>query len=168
MLVYFRSKMRIKTDYFVIYSFGVSFLAIIFALYYQYFENYPPCELCIYQRIPYILIILFSIIYFFSRLFKYISVLLIFLFLSSFALALTHFGVEKGLWQISSSCSNATQEFDNIDQLRAFLSTVPITKCDEVTWSFAGISMAGYNLIYSLINILVTLYFFKRINKYKK
>ena len=24
------------------------------ALYFQYFENLPPCELCIYQRIPYI------------------------------------------------------------------------------------------------------------------
>ena len=160
--------MRSKTDYLVIYSLGVSFLAIVFALYYQYFENYLPCELCVYQRIPYILIIVFSILYFFSRLFKYILVVLVFLFLSSFALALTHFGVEKGFWEISSSCSNATQEFDDIDELRAFLSSVPITKCDEVTWSFGGISMAGYNVIYSLINIFVILYFAFRIKNNEK
>ena len=68
---------------------------------------------------------------------------------------------------MSTSCSNLSGDFDNIDSLRNFLSEVPITKCDEVIWSHLGISMAGYNMLFSLLNFLLSIFFQLR-KKYER
>jgi disulfide bond formation protein DsbB len=40
--------------------------------------------------------------------------------------------------------------------LRAALLATPVVRCDEVPWSFLGLSMAGYNFIFSgLMGIIV-------------
>ena len=150
-----------KNKQYYIFSFLFSLFAIIFALYYQYIENYLPCELCIYQRIPYFIIILISSYAFLVNGNKNYMYFIGFLFLTSLVISITHFGVEQEFWQINSSCSNNTMDFENIDQLKAFLEDVPITKCNEITWSLFGISMAGYNVIYSIINILISIFYCK-------
>ena len=150
----------IRKSHFLFYSFIASISAVTFALYYQYFENYPPCEFCIYQRIPYItLIFTIPIIVIIKKFKKSVLFIVSFLFFTSLVIASLHFGIEKGYWTLSTSCSNVSGEFDNIDSLRNFLSEVPITKCDEVIWSYLGISMAGYNMLFSLLNFLLSIFF---------
>ena len=152
------------TNKFLFFAGICSFLPLLFALYYQYFENYPPCELCIYQRVPYILIlfcVFFSII--FKKFKKIISISLPMLFLSSLMISSFHFGVEQGFWEYGSKCSNQSEKFNDIDELRNFLYEVPITKCNEILWDFLGISMAGYNMIFSFITFLISIFFLRRI-----
>ena len=156
-----------KNKKYYLFSFLFSLFAIIFALYYQYIENYLPCELCIYQRIPYFIIIIISSYAFFINGNKNYMYFIGLLFFMSLIISITHFGVEQEFWQINSSCSNNTKDFENIDQLKAFLEEVPITKCNEITWSMFGISMAGYNVIYSIINILISIYYYKIISNEK-
>lgn len=146
----------LKNLYYISYCFLFSLIAILFALYYQYIENYPPCELCIYQRFPYYSIIAMSLLFFvFKKNFNIISSLIIIAVIISFLLSIAHVGVELGFWQIKSSCSNNIKDFNDIEELRSFLEDVPITKCDQIIWSYKGISMAGYNVIFSIVNLVI-------------
>ena len=146
----------LKNLYYISYCFLFSLIAILFALYYQYIENYPPCELCIYQRFPYYSIIAISLLFFvFKKNFNIISSLIIIAVIISFLLSIAHAGVELGFWQIKSSCSNNIKDFNDIEELRSFLEDVPITKCDQIIWSYKGISMAGYNVIFSIVNLVI-------------
>ena len=155
----------IGKSHFLFYSFIASIFALMFALYYQYFENYPPCEFCIYQRVPYIILIfIIPIIGIIKKFKKNVLLIVSFLFFTSLVIASLHFGIEKGYWTMSTSCSNISGDFDNIDSLRNFLSEVPITKCDEVIWSYLGISMAGYNMLFSLLNFILSIFFIVREN----
>ena len=43
-----------------------SFFGLFFAFYFQYIENYPPCKLCLYQRIPYFVSIIITLLYAFT------------------------------------------------------------------------------------------------------
>ena len=145
-----------KNLYFISYSFLFSLTAILFALYYEYIENYPPCELCIYQRFPYYLIIVTTLFFFvFKKNFNIVSSLIILAVFISLLLSVTHAGVELGWWQIKSSCSNNIRDFNDIEKLRSFLEDVPITKCDQIIWSYKGISMAGYNVTFSIVNLII-------------
>ena len=47
-------------------------------------------------------------------------------------------------------------DFENIDQLKAFLEDVPITKCNEILFSMMGLSLANFNLIVSILLITWT------------
>ena len=140
------------------YSFFVSIAAITFAFYYQYIENYPPCEFCIYQRIPYFFLILFIPILIFLNKFKS-NVLYIIptVFLASLVVSVIHVGIEKGIFEFSSSCSSTGEQFNDVESLKKFLNEVPITKCNEVIWSYLGFSMAQYNSLFSFVNFAITI-----------
>ena len=91
----------------------------------------------------------------FKKNFNIISNLIILAVIISLLLSVTHAGVELGWWQIKSSCSNNIKDFNDIEKLRSFLEDVPITKCDQIIWSYKGISMAGYNVIFSIVNLII-------------
>tara|TARA_B100000035_G_C20949658_1_gene531385 strand:+ start:203 stop:691 length:489 start_codon:yes stop_codon:yes gene_type:complete len=128
----------------------------------EYFYNFPPCKLCIYQRIPYFLII---IVCFFSFFAKYKSIhfyIAFFLLFSSFLIASFHSLVERGLVEFNSGCSSSANSFENIDDLRNHLDSVPITKCDEILFSIMGFSLANINAIISFFLVLLNIYFVRR------
>ena len=58
-------------------------------------------------------------------------------------------GVEQGWWEGTSGCGSISTT-DDLAALRAQIMNAPIVRCDEVAWSLFGISMAGYNVLYSL------------------
>ena len=91
----------------------------------------------------------------FKKNFNIISSLIIIAVIISFLLSIAHAGVELGFWEIKSSCSNNIKDFNDIEELRSFLEDVPITKCDQIIWSYKGISMAGYNVIFSIVNLVI-------------
>ena len=43
------------------------------------------------------------------------------------------------------------------DQVDKLLAT-PVVRCDEVAWSFLGISMAGWNAVFSMDMLLIALF----------
>ena len=59
-----------------------------------------------------------------------------------------HVGVEQQLWQGPTSCSGALNSMSASDLLDSLLAT-PVVRCDEIAWSFANISMAGWNMLFS-------------------
>tara|TARA_B100000927_G_C16270500_1_gene391277 strand:+ start:84 stop:488 length:405 start_codon:yes stop_codon:yes gene_type:complete len=124
----------------------------------ELFFNYPPCKLCIYQRIPYFFLIVLSIFSFFNQskvIFYYLAGLII---LTNLSISSFHSLVERKIVNYDSGCTSKINDFDDIDELRNFLETVPITKCDEISFSVFGFSLANINVIISILLISITFY----------
>jgi disulfide bond formation protein DsbB len=62
-----------------------------------------------------------------------------------------HAGVEWKFWQGPTDCSGPIVDFGKAGGLLQQLDTVKVIRCDEVQWRFLGLSMAGYNVLISLL-----------------
>jgi disulfide bond formation protein DsbB len=62
-----------------------------------------------------------------------------------------HAGVEWGFWKGPTDCSGPIVNFGNAGNLLERLDKVKVVRCDEVQWRFLGLSLAGYNVLISLL-----------------
>jgi disulfide bond formation protein DsbB len=146
--------------------FLLSALPITGALVSQYFFNMHPCELCIYQRIPFFVIMFFSLIAFIKPSLKtclITTIIAIHALIINAGIAFYHVGVEKNWW-VNEGCAG---DFDMSSQ-EALLKTLleaPIVKCADIQFELFGISMAGYNFLYcaalAIALIILTVKIFK-------
>ena len=122
---------------------------LIAAFGFEYIGGLAPCKLCLWQRWPHAGIITFSILGATGGLRAGLAFLLIVLFaIITAAIAGYHVGVEQQFWPGPSSCSGTVAAISTADMLDRLLAT-PVVKCDEIAWSFAGVSMAGWNMLLS-------------------
>ncbi len=145
------------TNYFRIILLS-SFLVLVSAFIIEFLFNHPPCNLCIYQRVPYYFLLIISLT---SLFFNNIRVLIyssLIALIASMVISIFHSLVERKLVNFQMGCTSQQENFSNIEDLRNFLDTVPITKCDEITFSIMGFSLANINLIISFLLILLTLH----------
>jgi disulfide bond formation protein DsbB len=114
----------------------------------QYIGGLYPCEMCYWQRWPHaaaILLALGAIVSPIGSPRTRPMVLLAALAIAvSGAIGVFHAGVELGYWEGITRCTatGATSLED--------IMNVPLVRCDQVQWSLFGISMAGWNAIFSL------------------
>ncbi|HEY0833490.1 MAG TPA: disulfide bond formation protein B [Azospirillum sp.] len=123
------------------------------ALVFQYGFGYQPCVLCIWQRWPYVAVVVFAAVtLMFPRMRGVGDALLVasgFALLANAGIAAYHVGVEQQWWAGTSGCG-APAAAASIEELRARILAAPVVRCDEVQWSLFGVSMAGYNVVLSL------------------
>ena len=62
-----------------------------------------------------------------------------------------HAGVEWKFWQGPTDCSGPVGNLGSAGSLLDRLDTVKVIRCDEVQWRFLGLSLAGYNVLISLL-----------------
>ena len=85
--------------------FLISIFALLFAFYVEFVLGHQPCNLCLLERIPYILsivIIIISLI--FTKLEKITFIILGIIFFLATLLSIYHVGIERGLFDESSIC----------------------------------------------------------------
>ncbi|MBK1695995.1 disulfide bond formation protein B [Rhodovibrio salinarum] len=137
--------------------FAVSVSALAFALISQYGFGLQPCELCIWQRWPYVAAALFGFAAALGPFSRYARVTLVIAaglaFLTGAGIAGYHAGVEYGWWAGLPGCSGAALSSDvRVEDLQAALAGQDrIVACDEPAFIFAGLSMAGWNFVLSLL-----------------
>ena len=118
------------------------------ALLSQYVGGLHPCEMCHWQRWPHGLAIgLAASAFLFTAETRGATMLTALAALAiavSGAIGVFHAGVEYGWWEGLTTCTaSGAMSLDD-------LLNVPLVRCDEVQWSLLGISMAGWNAIFSL------------------
>ncbi|WP_322965792.1 disulfide bond formation protein B [Sphingomonas fuzhouensis] len=113
-----------------------------------------PCEMCHWQRWPHYAALLPAFLAFFvpQRSIRGSLVVLAALLIAvSGAIGVAHAGVEYGWWQGFTACTS-TVDFTGgtaADRLNAILKA-PVIRCDVAQWTLGGISLAGFNAIFSL------------------
>ena len=71
-----------------------------------------------------------------------------------------HAGVEWKFWQGPTDCSGPIVDLGSAGNLLERLETEKVIRCDEVQWRFLGLSLAGYNVLISLLMAAVALWGF--------
>ena len=132
--------------------FLISFIALVSAYFIEYILGHQPCNLCLYERIPYFLAILIVLInYKYNKLEKYIILSLAIIFLIATILSLYHLGIEQGFIQESLLCD--LEKGANIldkDEILKQLQQKNIS-CKDVTFKIFGLSLTSYNIFISLL-----------------
>ena len=127
------------------------------ALWFQYVGGLLPCSLCLWQRWPHIIIVLLAVISLFVWIPRLVLAAIAITAASSVILAAYHVGVEWQLWSGPGGCAASLTNSGDITSLTESLLAKPIVRCDEVAWSFLGLSMAGWNSLFSLDICLIAL-----------
>ncbi len=132
--------------------FLISVIALISAFFIEYILGHQPCNLCILERIPYILAIITILLHYkLNHLEKFFILLLTIIFLFATILSLYHFGIEQGFIEESFVCdlkngSNLLSKEEILKQLQE-----KIVSCKDVTFKIFGLSLTSYNIIVSLL-----------------
>ena len=140
-----------KSLYLVILAYSI--FAIIYALYVEYYLNYQPCKLCLYQRVPYILAIFVSFVGFNFPNKDEVLILFIITFAIGMIISGYHFGIENNIFEEFKGCSNNSLNItDKADLLKSLNQTLP--SCKDISFTLLGISLAGLNFLSSLLIII--------------
>lgn len=148
---------------------GIGSAALLIGAFgFQYIGGMAPCELCIWQRWPHgtaILIAFIALLFIrYKRIRSFLCIIGAICAFSSAAVGVFHVGVEHGWWEGLASCSGGTliTTLDMNDLLNPNIDIAAPVACDQVPWSFAGISMAGWNAILSALLGFLWLFAAKR------
>jgi disulfide bond formation protein DsbB len=127
---------------------------LLVALALQYLGGLPPCHLCVWQRWPYVALIALGLLGWRWRP-RAVLALATLVLLGGAGLAAYHVGIEQGWWALPAGCV-AGQSAETVEDLRRLLAEAP-PACDQVGFTFLGLTLAGWNLVASLLLAACTL-----------
>ena len=136
----------------------VSFVALISAFFIEYVLGHQPCNLCILERIPYVVAIVIILLnYKFYQFEKLFLLLLIIVFFTATILSVYHFSIEQGFIEESLVCdlkngSGVTSKEEILKQLQE-----QKVSCKDVTFKIFGLSLTTYNIVISILITINTL-----------
>jgi disulfide bond formation protein DsbB len=128
----------------------------------EYLGGLFPCEMCWWQRWAHMAALGFAIAAFAAggrmpdrgRSFVWLAALGI---LVSGLIGAYHAGVEAGIFEGFTQCTAVDGSGSSQDLLDRIMNA-PLVRCDDIQWSWLGVSMAGWNAILSLGSALVILW----------
>jgi len=112
-----------------------------------------PCEMCHWQRWPHYAALALALLAILlrrtsaSRALTLLAALAIFI---SGAIGVFHAGVEYGWWQGFTQCSAPITGGGDAASVLDQIMSAPTIRCDEVQWSLFGVSLAGWNALFSI------------------
>jgi disulfide bond formation protein DsbB len=132
---------------------GASAALLLGALAFQYVGGLAPCEMCIWQRWPHGVAILLGLgggLLGWARVLpersvRAIALVAIAAIAVSGLIGIFHAGVEWKLWPGPAACTGFGY-VPGADDFNVF----KVVRCDEAQWRLFGISLAGYNAVFSL------------------
>jgi len=110
-----------------------------------------PCEMCYWQRWPHmaaIALALLAILLRRSPLGKPLLALAGLAIFVSGAIGVFHAGVEYHWWEGFTQCTSTISSGGG--DMLARIMAAPIIRCDVAQWTLGGISLAGFNAIFSI------------------
>ena len=127
------------------------------AWFFQLVLEVLPCPLCLEQRYAYYLAVPLGLLVALAAgkgaprclIIPALAVLAL-IALGNAGLGAYHAGVEWGFWQGPTDCTGPVLDLgkggllDNLDKVK-------VVQCDTVQWRFLGLSLAGYNVLISLM-----------------
>jgi disulfide bond formation protein DsbB len=131
-------------------AFGVPALLLVGAYVSQYGFGLYPCEMCWWQRYAHFAALAPALIAFVARPKPLWLGLAAVAILASGVIGAYHAGIEYGWWQGLTTCTNPIDNSGG-DALAAIMNA-PLIRCDAAQWTLAGISLAGFNALISVVS----------------
>ena len=137
---------------------AVATVTIAGAWFFQLVLDIRPCPLCLEQRYAYYLAIPLAALLALAAMRRAprgaLMAGFVVLGLATLAngwLGGYHAGVEWGFWKGPTDCTGPIGDLGSAGSLLQRLDQVKIIRCDEVQWRFLGLSLAGYNVLISIV-----------------
>tara|TARA_B100000073_G_C23585748_1_gene514172 strand:+ start:356 stop:847 length:492 start_codon:yes stop_codon:yes gene_type:complete len=152
---------NLKIQFYLKLIFVISFISIVSAYFIQYVLGHQPCNLCLIERIPYVLCIFLIIINYKYKKEKILFLLLILIFIFSLGVSIYHFGIEQDFFEESTICGlkDSTKIITKEELLRQLNERV--ISCKDVTFRIFGFSLTTINIFLSLILIIISIKCYK-------
>lgn len=150
------------------YRFGslalfVAATSILTALGFEHIGGYQPCMLCLWERYAYYFAVpaLFLAIVLASGGSKGWAAALFFIvalaFLANAGLGTYHAGAEWKFWPGPDACGGGGNLATSAGSLLKDLEGIRVVRCDEPSLVFLGLSFAGWNVVASLLLMLLSI-----------
>ena len=145
-----------------------SVFAVSAAYFIEYILGHQPCNLCLIERIPYIISIILILLFIFIQKFeRFFLVILSITFIIAFIISFYHFGIEQGFIKESLVCDLNSNNTDlTKEALLNQLKEVTVS-CKDATFKILGLSLATINIFISLIVATITIKLFLTYEKNK-
>jgi disulfide bond formation protein DsbB len=152
---------------------GVAAATLAGAWYFQLVLGLQPCPMCLEQRYAYYLAVPLAALVALAAglhaprgLLVCGLVILALAALGNAVFGVYHAGVEWKFWPGPTDCTGPVGNLGNAGTLLDRLDSVKVVMCDEVQWSFLGISLAGYNALISLLMAAIALWGIARLARH--
>jgi disulfide bond formation protein DsbB len=123
---------------------------LLAALGFQYLGGLAPCPLCVDQRWAHVAAIVIGLLLLaWPR--RFLAVFAGLAMLVGVGIAVYHAGIEQAWWPGPTTCTAPEPGAVSSGELLDRILETPVVLCDQIAWSFLGISMAGWNAILSLV-----------------
>jgi disulfide bond formation protein DsbB len=137
---------------------AIAALTLAGAWFFQLVIGLVPCELCLKQRYAYYLAVPLGLIVAIAAAKEAPRgvvltglALLVLAALGNAGLGVYHAGVEWKFWAGPTECTGPVGNFGSAANLLEQLDKVKVVRCDEIQWTFLGLSLAGYSVLISLL-----------------
>ena len=127
----------------------------------QYVGGLYPCELCWFQRYPHIVALVLAVLAFVvpgrgtQRLLVVLAAVAV---LVSGAIGVFHAGVEYHWWPGFTECTSTMTGPVTLESIMK----APIVRCDVAQWTLGGISLAGFNAVFSIAGAIAIFWALRR------
>jgi len=147
-------KIKNKSFLRAILFFNIFVLSVAYFI--EFVLDHEPCNLCVFERIPYLVsIILISFLIFTNKFEKIIIVVLALVFILGTIISFYHYGIEEGFFSESMLCDLRNEQFNlNKNELLKELEKKTVS-CKDVTFRFFGLSLATINTMLSFIQSVI-------------
>ena len=160
---------NLKIEIYLKFILLISLISLISAYYIEHVLGHQPCNLCLIERIPYLLsVILIIINYVLKKNERFLILILVLVFAFSLLISIYHFGIEKGFFEESSICGlkNAAEILSKDEILKQLNKKV--VNCKDVTFKIFGFSLTVINIMLSLVLFILSTKIFINYEKFKK
>ncbi|MES2215055.1 MAG: disulfide bond formation protein B [Pseudomonadota bacterium] len=134
--------------------------ALALAFFTEYVLGFPPCKLCLYQRLPFVGLIKLSLCGIFApklrgtwTLFTVMTILI------AIAISGYHTGVERGVFEASDRCNPDIQMPDSLSasDIRDMLYAKSVATCTKPPFKVLMLSMTEWNLLFNIGLLVIVL-----------
>ncbi|MDA9167696.1 disulfide bond formation protein B [Candidatus Pelagibacter sp.] len=138
-----------------------SIFALSAAYYIEYILGHQPCNLCLIERMPYVVSIVIILLFIFIQKFEgFFLIILSITFIIASIISFYHFGIEQGFIKESLVCDLNSNNTDlTKEALLNQLKEVTVS-CKDATFKILGLSLATINIFTSLIIATITIKLF--------
>ena len=145
-----------------------SIFAVTAAYFIEYILGHQPCNLCLIERIPYVVSIVIILLFTFVQKFeRFFLIILSITFIIAFVISFYHFGIEQGFIKESLVCDlNSNNANLSREALLSQLQEVTVS-CKDATFKILGLSLATINIFIYLTITTITIKLFLTYEKNK-
>ena len=123
---------------------------------FEYLGGLAPCPLCLEQRFAYyaaipLLFVALALVAEMPRVAAAIFAVVAMMFLANTGLGIYHAGAEWKFWPGPDTCGTVQAVPKSAADLLDAAEKAVVVRCDEAAWRFAGLSLAGWNVVMSLL-----------------